>query len=321
MLDWKTAQKPIIALSPMADMTDSAFCRIAKRCGASIMFREMVSADGVVHENDKTLAMASFLPEERPIVQQLFGKDPGKLAAALKIIDEMFSPDGFDINMGCPASKIISGSSGAALMREPETAADLVRAAKAATSKPVSVKTRLGWDDPKEILEFLPLLEDAGADLVTIHGRTKKQGYAGQADWVAVGRARQRVKIPVLVNGDIFSATDAAKALDISGCAGALIARGALGNPWIFRQTAELLAGRTPTDVTIEERLSLVREHAALHAAAHGGNLTTFRKHLLLYFKGTPGVKRLRERLAQVSTIGELEEVLAIFEDAEMLRC
>src|SRR3989338_5820098 len=196
MLSWHRAEKPIIALSPMADMTDSAFCRIAKRCGAGYVFREMISAVGINHENPRTLAMSTIEAEERPVVQQIFGPDPDAVARAIETVDRLSNPDAFDINMGCPAHKITDGCGGSALMKEPSRAAAIVRAAKAATPKQVSVKTRLGWSDPTEILDFACVLEEAGADLLTIHGRTKTQGYAGRADWAAVGRAWERVSIP-----------------------------------------------------------------------------------------------------------------------------
>lgn len=304
--------KPIIALSPMADMTDSAFCRVAKRRGAPVVFREMISAEGLIHGSDKSFRMGAFHEEERPIVQQLFGADPASMAEATRMIDQAYSPDGFDINMGCPVYKITSNFNGAALMKEPERARDIIRAMRAATSKPVSVKLRLGWSKPDEVLEFIKVVEDAGAALVTIHGRTKEQGYSGVADWAMIGRAKHRVSIPVLCNGDVHSAEVGPRALEASGCDGLLIARGALGNPWIFRQIEDALAGRPWSAPSMEERLATVREHAQLHLAQYENHsdLVTFRKHLTWYFKGLPGVKIFRDRLVKVSTLAELDGIL-----------
>ncbi|MBU1705181.1 tRNA-dihydrouridine synthase family protein, partial [Patescibacteria group bacterium] len=181
--DWKTIRRPIIGLSPMAEMTDSPFCRVVKSLSSPIIFREMVSADALVHGNEKTLKMLDIHDEERPLVQQIFGRDPEIMAQAAKIVMARQNPEFIDLNMGCPAKKLTGNFHGCALMKDPELAAAIVKAVKAAVDVPVSVKTRTGWSDKKEILEFAQVLEQAGADLITIHGRTKKQAYAGRADW------------------------------------------------------------------------------------------------------------------------------------------
>jgi tRNA-dihydrouridine synthase B len=225
------------------------------------------------------------------------------------MIDEAYSPDGFDINMGCPVYKITSNFNGAALMKDPERATAIIKAMKAVTTKPVSVKIRLGWSDPTECLEFIKVVEAAGAALVTIHGRTKEQGYSGVADWEMIGRARQQVKIPVLCNGDIHTADLAPKALEISGCDGLLIARGALGAPWRFREIRQALAGEPITPVSDEERVATVRDHAILHFEAEK-TLVSFRKHLSWYFKGVRGAKEFRERFMAVKTVEDLSPIL-----------
>jgi len=304
----------------MADMTDSAYCRVVKQCCAKvIVFREMVSAEALVRGNAKTLGMAAFAPEEKPIVLQLFGADVAVMAEAARLIEEKLGPDALDINMGCPARKIVGGDGGAALMRRPQLAANIVRAVKVAVQLPVSVKTRLGWSDPAEILGFAKFIEDAGADMLTIHGRTKEQGYASRADWEMVGRAKRTVSIPVLVNGDIISGETAIQALQLSGCDGVMIGRGALGDPWVFAETAAILSGGVFQPPDIAERLAVIRRHAAWHAAESGGDkpLVTFRKHLAYYAKGLPGTKTLRQKLVQVSTLADLDGIL---EDIEAPR-
>jgi nifR3 family TIM-barrel protein len=310
---WTSLPRPIIALAPMADMTDSAYCRIAKRQGAQVVFHEMISAEAVVRDNRKTLHMADFKPEERPIVQQVFGSDPGVVAEAIRIIDEKYSPDAFDLNMGCPVYKIVCNFNGSALMKDPELACRIILAAKEATSKPVSVKTRLGWSRPDEILTFVKTVEASGADLVTIHGRTKEQGYTGQADWQAIGRARALVKIPVLVNGDIASGADARKALAATAGDGVMIGRGALGNPWVFAEIAATLNGTAYRPPTLAERAAVIMEHARLHAELQPGPepLLTFRKHLIWYFKGLPDAKSWREEAVRVSDLDDLGVLLA----------
>ncbi len=321
-LDWKTLPRPIVALSPMADMTDSAFCRVVRECTPQrpqasgqlpfpVVFREMVSAEAVVRGNQKTLGMTDIDPAERPLVQQLFGADPATMAEAARRIEAEHHPEGFDVNMGCPVYKIVHSFNGAALMKEPARAAEIVRRMKAAITVPLSVKIRAGWSDPRECLDFVRVLEDAGADLVAIHGRTKKQGYSGKADWNIIAEAKTRVKIPVLANGDVHDPAQVPEALRVTGCDGALIARGALGHPWFFLHAQEALAGQTPTPVTLAERVRVVRRHADLHAEQYGERgIVTFRKHLAWYFKGARGAKAFRQRLVTVKTRAELDAVL-----------
>lgn len=343
-LDWKTMPRPIVALSPMADMTDSAFCRTIKgvaragtptarrtsiamsehRRGAQrqdpttpelIVFREMVSAEAVVRGNDKTLGMTAIHDDERPLVQQIFGSDPATMAEAARIIAADHHPEGFDINMGCPVYKLVHNFNGCALMNDPQLAGEIVRAVKAVISVPLSVKIRLGWEDPTQCIAFAQALEAAGADMITVHGRTKTQGYSGVADWEMVGRVKAAVRIPVLVNGDIHTADKVADALDVSHADGVLIARGALGNPWIFRDINDVLAGRTPAPVTFGERMAVVRRHLALHVEQYGPtSVPLFRKHLSWYFKGMPGMKAYKDPMMKAATVDELEHVFAQFE-------
>ncbi len=313
MFSWKTAPKPIIALSPMADMTDSEFCLMAKRFGAKMVFREMVSAEAIVRLNEKTLAMCAFEEAERPIIQQIFGADPATMAEAARIVEERFHPDGIDINMGCPVYKITSNFNGAALMKEPAHAAEIIRKMKSAITVPLSVKIRLGWNDPRECLDFAPVLEQAGADLLTVHGRTKAQGYSGVADWKRVGEVKKRVSIPVLVNGDVHAPEAAAPALEQSGADGILVARGALGNPWILKQIEELLKdGNITTIIDEKTRAGAVLDHARLMVARHGEErgITLMRKHFAWYFKGGTRSKEIRMRLNTAMSLRDVEAVI-----------
>lgn len=291
-------KRPIVALSPMADMTDSAFCRVVKSVASPIVFREMVSAEAVVRKNEKTLKMAQVHEAERPLVQQIFGARPSTMAEAAKIIEELSHPEGIDINMGCPVYKITSTFNGCALMKDPATAEAIVREMKKVISVPLSVKIRAGWSKYDECVEFAKRLEAAGADLITVHGRTKEQGYAGLANREAVAAVKQAVSIPVLYNGDVFTWQEFFLALEQTKCDGVLIARGGLGNPWIFKQIEEKLAGKEPSVVTLEERVAMVKKHLDLHLEEYGEDkVTTFRKHLAWYFKGIPRFKQVREEL------------------------
>ncbi|MBU4421972.1 tRNA dihydrouridine synthase DusB [Candidatus Parcubacteria bacterium] len=301
---WKKIKKPIVGLSPMADYTDSAFCLMCRSFGADIVYREMVSADAIVYENKKTLEMAKFDEEERPIILQIFGKDPEIMARATRILEKKYKPDGIDINMGCPAKKIVGSFNGASLMRDAKLAGDIVRAVKRAVKVPVSVKTRLGWEKPNEILRFAPVLERAGADAIAIHGRTKAQGYSGKANWEMIRRVSKKLKIPVLINGDIVDAETFQKAIEVSGADGALIGRGALGHPWIFQ---EIKTSGFPTPDSKELR-KIILEHAKLHIKEHH-ELITFRKHLVYYVKGFTGAKKLRGMLVKVNDLSDLKKI------------
>ena len=295
----------------MADMTDLPFCLICKERGVSLVFREMVSSEAVVRKNAKTLEMARIDKRERPLIQQIFGADPAVMAEAARIIEEEFQPDGIDINMGCPVHNIVSNFNGAFLMKEPERAGSIIRSVKAAVRAPVSVKTRLGWDDDTEITEFVKVIENAGADLVSIHARTKKQGYSGKANWVMVGEARKNTKLPLLVNGDIASPELAKDAMERSSADGLLIGRGALGNPWIFhRVEAYLKNGTLLPEPTMEERFTVMKSHAEYHAKRYGGSLVKLRKHLPWYVKGFPHLKPMKEKLVRISTIEELDSII-----------
>ena len=318
MSNWITQltenERKIYALSPMADMTDSAFCQTVREIGgADIVFREMVSSEALVRDNEKTLGMTDFVETERPIVQQIFGADPKTMARAAEIVMEHAGPEGIDINMGCPVYKITSNFNGSALMKDPELAANIVREMKKAIGDtPLSVKIRLGWNDPDTFKTFIPVVEEAGADLITMHGRTKSQGYSGKSDWGRIKQAKEIATVPFLANGDIHEPHQVQACLDETRADGVLIARGALGNPWFFKHAKEA------TDfVDMEERKRVVLRHLELHVQQYGERgVLTFRKHLSWYFKTNkigeeiPGIKEIRGRLVRCTTVEEIQEIL-----------
>ncbi|MCC6563849.1 tRNA dihydrouridine synthase DusB [Candidatus Uhrbacteria bacterium] len=314
MIDWKSMARPIVALAPMADMSDLPFCLVCKDEGTPLMFREMVSSEAIVRLNPKTLKMASFDERERPIVQQIFGSNPDVMAEAAKIIYERFKPDAIDINMGCPVYNLVSNFNGAALIKDPERAAEIVRKVKAAVPIPVSVKTRTGWKQDTDCLEFVKVLADAGVDLISMHGRTKEQGYSGTSNWARVGEARRQVPhIPFLVNGDITSPELAKEAMEISGADGVLIGRGGLGNPWFFNQVQHYLkTGEKLPDPNNQQIFEAMRKHARLQTDHFGERgLVKLRKHLPWYVKRTPELKHLKEKLVKISTLDDLETALS----------
>jgi len=319
-LDWSNLPRPIVALSPMADMTDSAFCQTVREVveetvpkSRLIVFREMVSSEAVIRGNDKTLGMAEIHPRERPIVQQIFGADPDAMAESARIIEEEHAPEGIDINMGCPVYKLTSNFNGAALMKEPERAVKIVKQMKAAISVPLSVKMRAGWENHNECIEFAKIIEDAGADLITVHGRTKKQAYAGKSNRDVVAEVKKAVSVPVLYNGDVFDWQDYFAAIDHTDCDGVLIARGGLGNPWIFAQIEQSLAGETPFEVSLTQRINVAKQHLGMHLAQYGDTkINTFRKHLSWYFKGIEHMKPWKQPMM---TASDKQTLISILDD------
>lgn len=308
-LDWKKQERPILALSPMADMTDSSYCQVVRNVvnreiqdSRLIVFREMVSSEAVIRGNEKTLGMTEIHPAERPLVQQIFGADPKTMAQSATFIQENYRPEGIDINMGCPVYKITHNFNGAALMKEPERAVAIIKAMKDVLDIPLSVKMRAGWSDHTECIEFAKIVEDAGADLITVHGRTKTQGYAGTSNREVVAQVKECVSIPVLYNGDVFTWQDYFEAIEQTRCDGVLIARGGLGNPWIFQQIEQQLSGSTPVEVTLKERIDVAIDHLDQHLAQYGEErLPTFRKHLSWYLKGVPGFKPYKQTIMTTS--------------------
>ncbi len=256
---------PAFALAPMAGMTDTAFRRLVKReGGCGLVVTEMVSSDGLVRGIDRTLEYAEYTEEERPVSIQIFGGDPEKMAAAAQIVEGM-GADIVDVNMGCPVPKIAKHNAGCSLMREPEHAASVVRAMTNAVKIPVTVKMRAGWDaDELNAPELAKRVEDAGASAIAVHGRTAAQSYSGFSDWEFIARVASGVSIPVFGSGDCIEPGQLVERLSRGGVSGVLVGRGALRNPWIFRQAADLAAGRAPRVVTDADRAQFLLDYIAM---------------------------------------------------------
>jgi tRNA-dihydrouridine synthase B len=244
-----------VALAPMAGMTDTAFRRLVKRMGGcGLVVSEMVSSEGLVRGIDRTLEYAEYTEEERPVSIQIFGGDPQVMAEAARVVEGM-GADIVDVNMGCPVPKIAKHNAGCSLMREPAHAAEVVRAMVQAVSIPVTVKMRAGWNEHEiNAPELAKMVEDAGASAVAVHGRTAAQSYTGESDWSLIGRVAESLSIPVFGSGDCVEANQVVSRVGTSGVTGVLVGRGALRNPWIFRQAAEAASGATPTPISLEER-------------------------------------------------------------------
>lgn len=305
--------KKEIALAPMADYTDRPFSLLCREVSGRefIIYREMVSAEALVRGNEKTLKMCELDEREHPVIIQIFGDKPLSMAKAAKLISERFKPDGIDVNMGCPVPKVAQKTrSGAALMRYPELAVEIVMAIKEEKiGLPLSVKTRLGWSNDEEIFDFSIRLEKAGIDRIAIHGRTKVQGYSGEANWKRIGEVKKTLKIPVLANGDIRDAGSIKKCIDITGADGVMIGRASLGNPWVLADND----GR----VAFDDLISVVKRHAQLHLEHYGEKgMVTFRKHLAWYFRGDrtkeiKEIKKIRASLVRINSLAELNAILS----------
>ena len=246
---------PPFALAPMAGMTDTAFRRLVKRRGGcGLVVTEMVSSEGLVRGIDRTLEYAEYTEEERPVSIQIFGGDPAKMAAAAQVVEGM-GADIVDVNMGCPVAKIANHNAGCSLMREPAHAADVVRAMAKAVKIPVTVKMRAGWDATAiNAPDLAKRIEDAGASAVAVHGRTAAQSYSGSSDWDLIAHVASQISIPVFGSGDCIEPSQLVDKMNGGPISGVLVGRGALRNPWIFEQAADIAAGRPPREISNEER-------------------------------------------------------------------
>ena len=305
-----------VLLAPMAGVSDIAFRTLCLEQGADVAFTEMVSAKGLSFANEKTRHLLALAYGETQVGVQLFGHEPDVMASQAAWIEDTLGESlaYLDINMGCPARKIVSKGDGSALMKTPELAADIVRAVKRAVAHPVTAKFRRGWAEGEETaVEFARRMEDAGAEAVTVHGRFAEQLYRGSADWGVIGRVKEAVAVPVVGNGDIRHGSDAVAMVERTGCDAVMIARGAEGNPWLFSQVQAALAGQPePAAPTVEERIAMARRHARLLTQREGRNIVRMRKHAMWYLAGLPGAAAARGRINYCTS---LEDFDAVFDE------
>ncbi|MBQ9308552.1 MAG: tRNA dihydrouridine synthase DusB [Clostridia bacterium] len=304
-----------IRLAPLAGVTDWPFRKLCFEQGCDCAYTEMVSATGFVYapQAEATRNLLYRAPSDQRLILQLFGNNPEHMYKAASILSATGDFDGIDINMGCPVHKVAASGQGSGLMRTPELAEEVMRAAVRASHVPVSVKMRLGWDaESLNYLELCHRAEDAGIASVAIHGRTRVQMYAGEADWDAIAKAAETVSIPVYGNGDIFTGEDAAKRLANTAIAGLLVARGAMGNPWIFRQIHDRLSGKTPVMPSTREKVDMALAHAMLLMEWKSENVAIreMRKHIGWYLHGVRGAAFVRTQVNRAETIDQIRELL-----------
>lgn len=306
-------------LGPMAGYTDFAMRTVCREMGAEGLVTEMVSAKAVVFGDRKTIPLARVSAEECPCAVQLFGHEPEVLAEAARIVAAGVgggvAPTMIDLNMGCPVHKIVSGGDGSALMRDPALAERIVRAVRDAVKIPVTVKIRLGWDDAhRNAPEVARAAESGGADAVFVHGRTRTQFYAGTADYRGIGEVVRAVSLPVIGNGDVRDAEGGARLLRESGCAGIMVGRGAVGNPFLFRPLAALLSGQPlPPPPTAAEKYAVAKRQLTLAAKEKGESVAVLeaRKHLGEYLRGIRGGSAARAEIFRAESAGEMLRILA----------
>lgn len=316
-----------LMLAPMAGVSDTSFRILCRRAGAEYTVSEMVSAKALCFEQHskragavRTAPLAAVTNEEAPMAVQLFGSEPDFMREAAMLLESGaylgasgdLPPAAIDINMGCPVAKVAGNGEGSALMKDPDRAAAIVRAVRDAVKLPITVKIRAGWDEnSKNAPEFAKRMESAGADLITVHGRTRQQFYAPSSDNRIIAAVKASVSVPVVGNGDLFSAADVRRMREETGCDGVMIARGAMGNPFIFPEIIAMDEGRDYTPPSEEERLALALEHAADMVARKGERtgLAEARKHMLSYCKGLRGASAARDALTHAESLSTIESV------------
>jgi tRNA-dihydrouridine synthase B len=311
-----SAERPLLFLAPMAGVTNTVFRRLCKSLGADVLTTEFVSAEGILHRNERTRRYIEFQDDERPLGVQLFGAEPSRLAEAVKAVIDWVGPDFIDLNFGCPVNKVVARNGGSALLKDcpllQKVASSVVAAAG---NTPVTAKIRIGWDSRSiNALETARILEGEGIKRLAVHGRTKEQGYSGQADWEVIAAVAAQAGIPVIGNGDIDSAQTALRRLSESGVAGLMIGRTAMNHPWIFREIRMAIdSGKDAPVVSMKEKWDFIIHHAELEVAWWNGMemlaMKSMRARLMAYTRGLPGGARLRAGLQHVETVDGVREI------------
>lgn len=315
---WKIGNIEIknqVVLAPMAGISNTSYRTIIKEMGAGLIYAEMVSDKAIMFDNDRTIELLKMRESERPIAQQIFGSDEDSFVIAAKKIVELMHPDILDINMGCPVPKIaLKSQAGASLLKDPDKIEKIVRSVVNAVDIPVTVKIRSGWDSNTiNCVEVAKRIENAGASAITLHARTRAQGYSGSADWSLIKKVKEAVSIPVIGNGDIKTCYDAKKMLEETGCDAVMIGRGVLGNPWLIKECVDYLEdGTLPQRVSAKEKMQMLKRHFELLCKDKGEKLALLemRTHALWYIKGLPGSASIKNQICQTKNSTELFNIL-----------
>ncbi|MBU3110657.1 tRNA dihydrouridine synthase DusB [Clostridium lacusfryxellense] len=307
-----------VFLAPMAGITDIAFRGLCKELGCGLLYSEMVSAKGLYYGSDNTEALMTISQNEKPVAIQIFGNDPKIMASACEIFNSRDDICIVDVNMGCPVHKIVKNGEGSALMKNPKLAAQIIKEMKKVSTKPVTVKFRKGFDSNSvNAVEFAKYMEDAGIDAIAVHGRTREQMYEGVADWDIIKSVKESVKVPVIGNGDVFCAQDAVKIKAITNCDAIMIARGARGNPWIFREVMQAINGEDVVYPTAMEKIDMCLRHLDLAVKYYEEikAVREMRKHTAWYIKGLSGCSEIKNKINTKNTYDEVKQVLIVYKE------
>lgn len=298
-------------LAPLSGISNSAFRRICKRYGADVVLSEMISADGLVRNSEKTQKLALFSEDERPIGLQIFGSNPEIIAQGIKILLK-YNPDFIDINMGCPVKKVIKRRAGSAILKNKELLINIIKSARSVVNKiPLTVKIRSGWDSADDLMNIAKLIEKADADAIILHPRTREQMFTGKSNWELIKNVKEMVKIPVIGNGDICTIEDAKTIYQQTNCDSIMIGRTARGNPWIFQQIKSYLKGEDIKEITPSDIIDVIKTHYLLLEKDIGNKFAkSIRKHIIWYIKGLPNNKHIKDKIVRIEDKKELFSTL-----------
>ncbi len=321
-MKWKIGNVEIenqVVLAPMAGICNSAYRKIIKEMGCGLIYAEMVSDKAIYYDNKKTIDMLYMEEFERPLVQQIFGSDRDSFVYSAKYIEKNMKPDIIDINMGCPVPKVaLKAQAGSALLKNPNKVREIVKAVVAAVKCPVTVKIRSGWDSEHiNAVEIAKVCEEAGASAICVHGRTRSQGYSGNADWNVIRDVKNNVKIPVIGNGDVTTPEKAKEMLDFTGCDAVMIGRGVLGNPWLIRNTVLYLDGKNYTLPTSIDKINMCIKHLKMLAKLKEEKVVVLeiRSHIGWYLKGIKDSNEIKNKICDMTKLCDILQLLEKFKE------